>query len=316
LATNGLSKFICDKKGRLLGIHILGHGAAELMHEAQLAKSLGVPFSKIASVIHAYPSYSDAVRQPAKRCYIDTLQNNFFVKLLRNLSKKQNRKWLILLAVLLVLILALLVLPVKQWLIDALEWTEGLGYWGPVFVAAFYIVACVFLIPGSVLTLGAGFLFKLIIGTITVSVGSTLGACAAFLVGRTIARGWIAKKVAANEKFAAIDDAVAQQGFKIVLLTRLSPVFPFVFLNYAFGLTKVSFWKYALASWIGMLPGTVMYVYFGAGLRSLADVATGDVETGAAGKIFFWFGMAATIVVTVFVTRLARKALKDAVKSD
>jgi uncharacterized membrane protein YdjX (TVP38/TMEM64 family) len=93
-------------------------------------------------------------------------------------------------------------------------------------------------------------------------------------------------------------------------------VFPFVLLNYAFGLTKVSFWKYALASWIGMLPGTVMYVYFGAGLRSLADVATGDVETGVASKIFFWFGMAATIVVTVFVTRVARKALKDAVRSD
>lgn len=86
LAQNGLSKFVCDSKGRLLGIHILGHGAAELMHEAQLAKSLGLPFSKIASVIHAYPSYSDAVRQPAKRCYIDVLQNNFFIRLLKKLK--------------------------------------------------------------------------------------------------------------------------------------------------------------------------------------------------------------------------------------
>jgi pyruvate/2-oxoglutarate dehydrogenase complex dihydrolipoamide dehydrogenase (E3) component len=89
LEENGFSKFICDKKGRLLGIHILGHGAAELMHEAQLAKSVGLPLSKIASVIHAYPSYSDAVRQPAKKCYIDLLQNNFFIKLLR--KKEQNR---------------------------------------------------------------------------------------------------------------------------------------------------------------------------------------------------------------------------------
>ncbi|MHC4624000.1 MAG: FAD-dependent oxidoreductase, partial [Planctomycetota bacterium] len=316
LVTDGLSKFICDKKGRLLGIHILGHGAAELMHEAQFAKSLGLPFSKIASVIHAYPSYSDAVRQPAKRCYIDILQDNFFLKLLRNLSKKQNRKWLILLVALAALILALLLLPVKEWLISVLEWTQGLGYWGPVFVAAFYVAACIFFLPGSVLTLGAGFLFKVLIGVITVSIGSTLGACAAFLVGRTIARGWISKKVAANQKFAAIDDAVGRQGFKIVLLTRLSPVFPFNLLNYAFGLTKVSFWKYALASWIGMIPGTLMYVYFGAGLRSLADVAAGKVQTGLAGKIFFWFGMAATVVVTVFVTRIARKALKDAVRSD
>ncbi|MDT8300307.1 MAG: FAD-dependent oxidoreductase [Sedimentisphaerales bacterium] len=90
LAQNGLSKFICDKKGKLLGIHILGHGAGELMHEAQLAKSLGLPFNKIASVIHAYPSYSDAVRQPAKRCYIDILQNNFFIKLIKKFAPKKK----------------------------------------------------------------------------------------------------------------------------------------------------------------------------------------------------------------------------------
>jgi len=92
LAGNGLSKFICNKKGKLLGIHILGHGAGELMHEAQLAKSLGLPFSKIASVIHAYPSYSDAVRQPAKKCYIDILQNKFFIKLLKAIVPKKNKR--------------------------------------------------------------------------------------------------------------------------------------------------------------------------------------------------------------------------------
>jgi pyruvate/2-oxoglutarate dehydrogenase complex dihydrolipoamide dehydrogenase (E3) component len=91
LAQNGLGKFVCNRKGRLLGIHILGHGAAELMHEAQLAKSIGLPFSRIASVIHAYPSYSDAVRQPAKRCYIDNLQNNFFIKLLKKFAPKKNK---------------------------------------------------------------------------------------------------------------------------------------------------------------------------------------------------------------------------------
>jgi uncharacterized membrane protein YdjX (TVP38/TMEM64 family) len=204
-------------------------------------------------------------------------------------------------------------LPVKDWLIKSLEWTQGLGFWGYVFVAAFYIVACVLLLPGSILTLGAGFIFKVVRGGITVSIGSTLGACAAFLVGRTIARKWIAGKVAKNEKFAAIDEAVAQQGFKIVLLTRLSPIFPFNILNYAFGLTKISFWKYALGSWIGMMPGTIMYVYFGAGLRSLADVAAGNVEKGTAGTIFFWLGLGVTLIVTVFVTRIARKALRQAV---
>lgn len=208
-----------------------------------------------------------------------------------------------------------LFLPVKDWLIRALEWTEGLGLWGPMFMVVFYVIACVFLLPGSVLTLGAGFIFKVALGVVTVSIASTLGACAAFGVGRTIARNWIAAKLANNEKFAAIDEAVAQKGFKIVLLIRLSPIIPFNFLNYAFGLTKISFWRYALGSWIGMIPGTFMYVYFGAGLRSLADAATGEAETGLAGKLFFWIGLAVTIAVTVFVTRLARNALKQVVPS-
>ncbi len=91
LAINGVSKFICDKKGKILGIHILGHGAAELMHEAQLAKSLGISFKKIASVIHAYPSYSDSVRQPSKRCYVDTLQNNFLIKFLKKIVPNKNK---------------------------------------------------------------------------------------------------------------------------------------------------------------------------------------------------------------------------------
>ena len=91
LATNGLSKFICDKHGRLLGIHILGHAAAELMHEAQLAKSIGTPFRKIASVIHAYPSYSDAVRQPAKKCYIEHLENNPILKTTKKLKESLHK---------------------------------------------------------------------------------------------------------------------------------------------------------------------------------------------------------------------------------
>ena len=226
---------------------------------------------------------------------------------------KKITKVIILVIILLCVITGIIFLPVKDWLIKSLEWIQGLGIWGLLFVIAFYIVACVLLLPGSILTLGAGFIFKAVRGSITVSIGRTLGACAAFLVGRTVARKWIAGKVTKNEKFAAINEAVAQQGFKIVLLTRLSPIFPFNMLNYAFGLTKISFWKYALGSWIGMMPGTIMYVYFGAGLRSLADVAAGNVEKSTAGTIFFWVGLIATIVVTVFVTRIARNALRQAV---
>ncbi len=210
------------------------------------------------------------------------------------------------------LIAALWLLPVRQYMIAVLEWTQSLGVWGPIFVTAFYVLACVFFLPGSVLTLGAGFLFGVSLGLATAWTGAVLGACAAFLVGRTFAREWVARKVSGNPKFSAIDEAVGREGFKIVLLLRLSPIFPFNLLNYSLGLTKVSFKSYALASMIGMLPGGLMYVYFGSAARSIADVAAGKVQSGVAGQVFFWIGLAATILVAGFVTRLARKSLKVA----
>jgi uncharacterized membrane protein YdjX (TVP38/TMEM64 family) len=211
------------------------------------------------------------------------------------------------------IVAAATLLPLMGCMKSFLEWVQQVGPWGAVAVILFYIVACVCFLPGSVLTLGAGFVFKLAPGTVVVSIGSTLGACAAFLVGRTVARQWIARKIAGRPKFKAIDEAVARSGFKIVLLTRLSPVFPFTLLNYAFGLTRVRFRDYALASWIGMMPGTVMYVYLGTTLRSLADVFAGRYQGGTAKTVFLIVGLLATVVVTVSITRVARRALKEAV---
>ncbi len=203
-------------------------------------------------------------------------------------------------------------LPLKEYLLSLLAWTQSLGFWGPVVVVLLYIVACVLFLPGSILTIGAGFLFKLALGTATVSIGATLGACAAFWVGRTVARGWVAKRIGGNAKFAAIDEAVGREGFKIVLLTRLSPVFPFNLLNYAFGLTRVRFRSYALASWIGMLPGTVVYVYIGSAARSLADAAVGGGPKSPAQRVLFWGGLVIAVAVGVLIVRIARKALRQA----
>ncbi len=200
-------------------------------------------------------------------------------------------------------------LPMRRYALDVLTWTESLGPWGPAAVGAFYIVACVLFIPGSVITLGAGALFGLWKGFIAVWIGSNLGAIAAFLVGRTIARDWVARKVAEYPRFAAIDEAVGRESFKIILLLRLSPIFPFNFLNYALGLTKASVGSFALASFIGMIPGTLMYVYLGSAARNITQVAAGEVQRGTAGRVLFWVGLAATVVVAVLVTRVARRAL-------
>jgi len=184
---------------------------------------------------------------------------------------------------------------------------EGLDIWGPVAFIGLYILATVFFVPGSALTLASGTVFGMVWGSVYVSIGSTLGATAAFLVGRYIARDWVAKKIEGNEKFAAIDCAVEQEGWKIVGLTRLSPVFPFSLLNYAFSLTKVRLWHYMLASWIGMMPATVMFVYIG----SLGKAVTKSNEKSPGQWTLIAAGLLATITVTVFVTKLARKALQS-----
>ncbi len=208
-------------------------------------------------------------------------------------------------------VLVLVFLPVKETLSGFLDWVRGLGTWGPVVLAAVYIPACLLFLPGSLITLGAGFAFGVVRGTIAVSLGSVLGASAAFLAGRTIARGWIEEKLK-SPKFRAIDRAVGEQGFKVVLLTRLSPVFPFNLLNYAFGLSRVRFRDYFFASWIGMLPGTLMYVYLGSAVESVADLVAGKARGGAGQQALFFVGLAATVGVTVYVTRIARRALAAA----
>src|SRR2546425_953777 len=209
------------------------------------------------------------------------------------------------------LVLALKYFHVQDLLKAALDWIGKLGPWGPVIFAGLYVVATVLFVPDSVLTLGAGAVFGVVLGSVCVSISATLGATAAFLVGRYLARDAIARKIGKNEKFAAIDRAVADEGWKIVLLTRLSPVFPFTLLNYAFGLTRVKLSHYVLASWLGMIPGTVMYVYLG----SLVNVGAGHRQRTTGEWVLYGVGLLATVIVTVFVTRLAKKALAKKISS-
>ena len=192
------------------------------------------------------------------------------------------------------------------------DWVDGLGLWGPVVFVLGYAAATVAFVPGSILTLAAGAIFGLARGTALVFVAATLGASAAFLVSRHVARGAIERKLAGNPRFAAIDRAVGSQGRKIVFLMRLSPVFPFNLINYALGLTKVRFLDYLIAS-VGMLPGTLLYVYYGKIAGDVAALAGGaPVEGGVGRYVVLGLGLVATIVATALVTRTARRALQEA----
>lgn len=204
---------------------------------------------------------------------------------------------------------------VQEFFQGALEQVKALGPWGPVLFVMIYVLAAVSFIPGSFLTLGAGAIFGLLWGFLAVSAGSVAGAVAAFLIGRYLARGWVSKKIEGNEKFKAIDSAVAKEGWKIVLLVRLSPIFPFNLVNYAFGLTKVRLKEYFLASWIGMMPGTLMYVYLGSVAGDLAAAGAGGRSKTPMEWLLYGVGLAATVLVTVYVTRIAKKALESKVQT-
>ena len=187
---------------------------------------------------------------------------------------------------------------------------------GLVWLGLSYTPASLFFFPASLLTLAGGFAFGVPKTLVAVSLGSTLGATTAFYAGRTLLRRFIEQKIVGDARFRMLDQAVADQGFKIVLLTRLSPVLPFNVLNYAFGLTRVRPRDFILASWIGMFPGTMLYVSIGSAAKSLADIFAGRTEGGLAQKLLFGVGLLATLAVTVVLSRIAKKALSDATRAE
>lgn len=226
-------------------------------------------------------------------------------------SPRINKKLVIILIGALVIVGSFLAFDIKSIVGETLEWIKGLGPAGAMFYVLLYVLVCVFVLPGSILTLGAGAIYGLPLGFALTSVGSTLGAAAAFIIGRYFARDAVVKKIEGNATFEAIDEAVAQQGWRIVFLTRLTPALPFNLQNYGYGLTNIPFFHYVLASWLGMMPATVLYVYLG--------MLGGDVakeETTAGEWALYTVGLIATIVVTVFITRIAQKALREAVKTE
>lgn len=211
-----------------------------------------------------------------------------------------------------VLLVAVLLFPVDRWMVALVGWIRAAGAGGVAVFAVVYVLATVLLLPGSVLTLGAGFAYGPALGLLLVSPVSVAAATAAFWVGRSFARGWVSRKVAGDPRFAAIDEAVGDDGFKIVFLLRLSPLLPFNLLNFALGLTRVRVRDYVVASFLGMLPGTLLYVYLGSLVTSASELGAGRHAAGGWGRTLYLVGLFATVAATLLITRIARRALARA----
>ncbi|MFA6955199.1 MAG: TVP38/TMEM64 family protein [Thermoanaerobaculia bacterium] len=210
-------------------------------------------------------------------------------------------------AVIVALVVVIRLLPTDEWLRALQEYVRSLGAVGWVVYALVYALCCVLFVPASLLTLGAGAIFGLVEGTIVVVIGATLGAVASFLLARTVMRSRIEAMTASNPKFRALDRAIGKEGAKIVLLIRLAPVFPFTYINYAFGLTGVRTLPYTLATLFGIIPATFAFVYLGS---SGAAAATGTTDTTR--TIINIAGALLALLATIFVARVATRAIRRA----
>ncbi|POO02282.1 Transmembrane protein [Trema orientale] len=208
---------------------------------------------------------------------------------------------------------AFFTLPIEKYLKDFLVWVEqDLGPWGPLVLAVAYIPLTVLAVPASVLTLGGGYLFGLPVGFLADSIGATLGAGAAFFLGRTIGKSYVISKLKDYPQFCSVAIAIRRSGFKIVLLLRLVPLLPFNMLNYLLSVTPVPIGEYMLASWIGMMPITLALVYVGTTLKDLSDVTHGWSELSKTRWALIVLGLVVSVVLMICVTRVAKAALEKA----
>ncbi|MFW5925890.1 MAG: TVP38/TMEM64 family protein [Myxococcota bacterium] len=197
----------------------------------------------------------------------------------------------------------------EQWLLGLGAWLGSLGPAAPVVYVVLTILAAIFLVPGSLLKWIAGALFGAVLGTVYAFLGTYLGAIAAFAVARYGPRRFIEKRLSTHPKVAAFDRSLADDGLKIVLLLRVSPLVPYAGLNYALGLTCVRFRDYVVAS-PAMLPTVFMYVYAGALSREAVGLLAGEESLTVFQGVMLGVGLVATVAVTWLVGHKARVALR------
>ena len=182
-----------------------------------------------------------------------------------------------------------------------------LGAWGPAVFIPTHMACTLVFVPTALLALAAGALFGTALGSVLVFSAAALSQAGVFLVGRYFSRGWLLGRISHNDRFKALDEMVAVQGWKIVLLLRFSAIFPFTFLNYGLGLTKISFKDYFTASCLGSIPGTVLYVYLGALAHG---VAAQHAKINLLQWVLMVVGLASTITIGVLTARIVKNELE------
>ena len=212
--------------------------------------------------------------------------------------------------VFIVLVVSLYYLPLANWVSALLEWGQQHPVAGPLAYVFFVVVATILFLPGSVAMMIGGFLFGFLPGFLYAVIAIPVGAQGAFEFGRWVAQPWARRKVADSRRMHAIEAALREEAFVIVVLTRLSLIIPFNLLNYAYGATSVRASTHLLATAIGMLPAVALYVYLGTLARDLGQILSGEAAPPELGYWIIGAGIAAIIIATWVIHRTATRALE------
>jgi uncharacterized membrane protein YdjX (TVP38/TMEM64 family) len=227
-----------------------------------------------------------------------------------------SRKLGVLLAMLFGLFALSVVLPIDAWALVFAARVRDAGVLGAVIYALAYTPGAVLLVPAAAFSLGAGFAFGVPLGVAVAIPGAALSSIVVFVLGRTVLQGAVQDRLAAYPKFRAIERAVEKHGIKTVVLLRLSPIMPFNLLNYLFGVTRLTLGQYVVASFVGVVPGAVLFAYIGSLVTSAAEYAQGvRPEAGPGEAALYWFGLFATLLVVVVVGRVARRELRSTLET-
>jgi len=219
--------------------------------------------------------------------------------------------WMILASTLLVAALlgVMFYFDAQTHVVALLSWLDDKGPWAFVIFIVIDILVIVLLLPGIVVTMGAGFLFGVVAGSACVVIATTLGAVIAFLIARGFFSERAANYLLNHPKLKSLNDEFVQEGWRFILLTRMLPFFPFKLSNYFFGLTRFSTKDFLVGTFFGIIPITTFNVYLGSLVADIAQIEAGGVVRSPLAWAFYFFGFVVTLIAIFYISRHASKAL-------
>ena len=202
--------------------------------------------------------------------------------------------------------------PVVSYIVQLQQRIGAMEFWGAVLYPLLFAACNVLLLPGGVLAIGSGLCFGLWWGFFLNVVGNTSGAAVSFFLSRKFGRGWVARKFLRHRKWATLDEAIARDGWKIIFLSQVHPLFPSSLLNYLYGVTRIRFRTCMLWIALGQTPGLFLYAYLGTLAQHGLRIWQGKSHPQMWEYVVWIGGLLLTLAVTTSLARLALRMLADA----